>query len=199
MTQAEFWNLLMEWGYLAVILAVFIEGEIFLIMVGIATAAAMFSYPLVILAATIGAILHDNTIFTVSKLMGERILTKKASWHYKAQKALAILDKHETLAILSIRFLYGLRTVTILIVGISKVKRFKFMTLDAISSFIWSTIYISLGYIFGNALLQLVDKADIKHWIYEHKFLSILILILISSISYFIYRKIRLKARRHIK
>lgn len=53
MTQAEFWSLLIDWGYLAVILAVFIEGEIFLIMVGIATAAAMFNYPLVILAATI--------------------------------------------------------------------------------------------------------------------------------------------------
>ncbi|AJI54067.1 DedA family protein [Francisella philomiragia] len=200
MTQAEFWNLLMDWGYLAVILAVLIEGEIFLIMVGIATAAALFNYPLVILAATFGAILHDNTIFTISKLMGERILTKKASWHYKAQKSLAILDKHETLAILSIRFLYGLRTVTILIVGISKVKRAKFMTLDAISSFIWSTIYISLGYIFGNALLQLVNKANIKLWIYEHKFLSLFILIFISSITYYGYRKIRSKrAKRHTK
>ncbi|MBK2259324.1 DedA family protein [Francisella philomiragia] len=200
MTQAEFWSLLIDWGYLAVILAVLIEGEIFLIMVGIATAATMFNYPLVILAATIGAILHDNTIFTISKFMGERILTKKASWHYKAQKSLEILDKHETLTILSIRFLYGLRTVTILIVGISKVKRAKFMILDAISSFIWSTIYISLGYIFGNALLQIVNKANIKLWIYEHKLSSLFILIFISSIIYYGYRKFRSKrAKRHIK
>ncbi|MBK2028615.1 DedA family protein [Francisella noatunensis] len=200
MTQAEFWSLLIDWGYLAAILAVFIEGEIFLIMVGIATAAAMFNYPLVILAATIGAILHDNTIFTISKFMGERILTKKASWHYKAQKSLDILDKHETLAILSIRFLYGFRTVTILIMGISKVKRAKFMILDAISSFIWSTIYLSLGYIFGNALLQIVNKANIKLWIYEHKLLSLFILIFISSIIYYGYRKFRSKrAKRHIK
>ncbi|MDE4963680.1 DedA family protein, partial [Francisella tularensis subsp. holarctica] len=40
----------MDWGYLAIMLGVFIEGEIFLLMVGIATATALFSYPLAILA-----------------------------------------------------------------------------------------------------------------------------------------------------
>ncbi|MDE4940412.1 DedA family protein, partial [Francisella tularensis subsp. holarctica] len=38
MSESEFSSLLIDWGYLAIMLGDFIEGEIFLIMVGIATA-----------------------------------------------------------------------------------------------------------------------------------------------------------------
>lgn len=77
MSESEFSSLLIDWGYLAIMLGVFIEGEIFLIMVGIATATALFSYPLAILAATFAAILHDNGLFIFSKFMGKKSLRKK--------------------------------------------------------------------------------------------------------------------------
>jgi membrane protein DedA with SNARE-associated domain len=188
MNEQQFWQLLNDWGYIAVALAVFIEGEIFLVMVGIATAATLFSYPLVIIAATIGAILHDNTIFILSKHIGKKLIRKKASWNYKAQKSLKLLEKHQSLAILSIRFLYGLRTITILIVGLSKISRLKFISLDGISSFIWAFLYISLGYISGHAILKFVNHIHIKKWISENKYFSIFILLLLSSIIYISYR-----------
>ncbi|MDE5031967.1 DedA family protein, partial [Francisella tularensis subsp. holarctica] len=78
------------------------------------------------------AILHDNGLFIFSKFMGKKILEKKASWHYKDQKSLEILDKYESLAILSIRFLYGLRTISLLVVGLCKVNRVEFICLDSI-------------------------------------------------------------------
>ena len=198
MSESEFSSLLINWGYLAIMLGVFIEGEIFLIMVGIATATALFSYPLAILAATFAAILHDNSLFIFSKLMGKKIFEKKAAWHYKAQKSLKILDKYESLAILSIRFLYGLRTITLLMVGLGKVNRIKFICLDSISSFIWSVIYISLGYLFGNTILRFIDNTDIKDWISHNKHLSIFILILISSIIYLSYKILRSRSKRYI-
>ncbi|AEB28223.1 DedA family protein [Francisella hispaniensis] len=199
MSESEFSSLLIDWGYLAIMLGVFIEGEIFLIMVGIATATTLFSYPLAILAATFAAILHDNGLFIFSKFMGKKIFEKKASWYYKAQKSLEILDKYESLAILSIRFLYGLRTITLLVVGLSKVNRIKFICLDSISSFVWSIIYISLGYLFGNTILRFIDNTDIKDWISHNKHLSIFILILVSSIIYLSYRILRSRSKRRIR
>lgn len=199
MSEQEFSSFLTNWGYLAVALAVFIEGEVFLIMVGIATAATLFSYPLVIIAATIGAIFHDNTIFTISKFIGKKLIQKKASWNYKAQKSSEFLEKYETLAILSIRFLYGLRTVTILIVGLSNVSKFKFVSLDALSSLIWSFIYITLGYLSGHAILKFVNHVDISNWISTNKYLSIFILILLSSIMYLSYKILKLRSKRRMK
>lgn len=199
MGEQQFWQLLIDWGYLAAALTVFIEGEIFLIMVGIAAAAGLFHYSLVIVAATIGAILHDNSIFILSKFIGQKFIQKKTSLKYKTEKSLKILEKHENLAILSIRFLYGLRTITILIVGLSKINKLKFIVLDSISSFIWSIIYITIGYLCGHTVMRFIDHVDIKIWISQNKYLSIFILILVSSIIYLGYRALRLKLKRQKK
>ncbi len=102
MGEQEFWRLMMDWGYLAVALAVLIEGEIFLIMVGIATATTLFSYPLVIIAATIGAIVHDNGIFIFSKIAGKKFIEKRPHWQ-KKNRPMVILP-----------FLMSLRSVHLL-------------------------------------------------------------------------------------
>ncbi|AJC48170.1 DedA family protein [Allofrancisella guangzhouensis] len=199
MSEHDFWQLLVDWGYIAVAIAVLIEGEIFLIMVGIATAASLFNYPLVIIAATIGAIVHDNSIFIFSKLTGKKFIEKKQSWQAKANQSLKILNKYDIWAILSIRFLYGLRTITIFIVGLSKISKLKFVTLDAISSFIWSYIYITLGFFSGQTILSFIDHVHIVDWISHNKYLSIFILLLISSIIYFSYKLIYVKTKRQAK
>ncbi len=188
MNEHEFWHLMMDWGYLAVALAVLIEGEIFLIMVGVATSAALFSYPLVIIAATIGAIVHDNGIFIFSKIAGKKFMEKRPHWRKQSDRSLRLIDKYDFWAILSIRFLFGLRTIIISIVGLGKVSKIKFVILDAISSFIWSVLYITLGYFSGHAILQFIDHVHIRKWISHNKDLSIFILILLSSIIYTIYK-----------
>ncbi|MDE4978137.1 DedA family protein, partial [Francisella tularensis subsp. holarctica] len=85
-----------------------------------------------------------------------------------------------SLAILSIRFLYGLRNITLLVVGLSKVNRVKLICLDSISSFVWSIIYISLGYLVGNTILKFIYNRDIKDCISNNKHLSKFIIILFS-------------------
>ncbi|QIV95736.1 membrane protein DedA with SNARE-associated domain [Allofrancisella inopinata] len=199
MSEHDFWQLLIDWGYFAVAIAVLIEGEIFLVMVGIATAASLFNYPLVIVAATVGAIVHDNGIFIFSKLTGKKFIERKQSWQARANQSLKLLDKYDHWAILSIRFLYGLRTITIFIVGLSKVSKLKFVTLDAISSFVWSFIYITLGFFFGHAILNFVDHVHIVEWVSSNKYLSIFILILVSSVIYFTYKIVCSRAKRRIK
>lgn len=197
MSQHDFYQFLLHWGYLAVALAVIIEGEIFLIIVGITTATTLFNYPLVILAATAGAIFHDNSVFIFSKLTGRKFIEKRPHWQKKVDRSLRIIDKYDSWAILSVRFLYGLRTITILIIGIGNVKKLKFVVLDAISSLIWSTIYITLGYFFGHAILKSVDHDDIIHWVRDNKGLTIFIVLLLSSIIYISYRIFKNYLKRH--
>jgi membrane protein DedA with SNARE-associated domain len=188
MGQQEFWHLIINWGYLAVAIAVLVEGEIFLIMVGIATATTLFSYPLVIIAATIGAIVHDNGIFIFSKIAGKKFMKKRPHWRKKADKSLRLIDKYNFWAILSIRFLYGLRTITVFIVGLGNISKVKFVILDAISSFIWASTYITLGYFSGHIILRFIGHVHIASWISHNKYLSIFILTLLSSTIYISYK-----------
>ncbi|APC96529.1 DedA family protein [Francisella frigiditurris] len=187
----EFWDMIVHWGYLAVFVGVMIEGEIFLIVVGIATAVGLLHYPLVILASGLGAVLHDNTVFTISRIAGEKILLKRPSWNEKVNKSLSLLDKYDYWAILSIRFLYGLRTITIFVVGISKIKRLKFFAFDFLSSFVWSFIYITIGYFSGHAVLRAFSHFHLGKWIKEHEFISFVILLFISTIVFCIFKIVK--------
>lgn len=188
MSNHDFWNFLMHWGYLAVFIAVFIEGEVFLIMIGIATSAAVFNYPYVIVAAALGAIVHDNTLFNISKFTGKKIIDNKPSLSVRVHKSFRLLDKYDYWAILAIRFLYGLRTVTLFVVGLSEIKRIKFFVFDAISSFVWAFIYITLGYFSGHAIMDVLEDLHIKERILEHKSLTIIICIVFPITMFIIYK-----------
>ena len=198
MGEQEFWHLMMNWGYLAVALGVLVEGEIFLIMVGIATATSLFSYPLVITAATIGAIVHDNGIFIFSKITGKKFIAKRPNWQKKANRSLQLIDKYNFWAILSIRFLYGLRTITIFIVGLGNLDRFKFVILDTIGSFVWSVLYITLGYFSGHVILRFINRIHVTRWVSQNKYLSMFILILLLSIIYLSYKILRKTLMRQL-
>ena len=191
MSDHEFWHFLMHWGYLAVFLAVFIEGEVFLILIGVATAASAFQYPYVILAAAVGAIVHDNLLFNISKLTGRKIIDKRPKLNDKVNRSLRLLDKYDYWAILLIRFLYGLRTITLLVVGLSEIKRLKFFIFDFISSFLWAFIYITLGYFSGHAIMDALEHLHIKEWIHEHRSLTIVICMTVPVIIFVIYKVFR--------
>ena len=55
-------------------------------------------------------------------------------------------------AILSVRFLYGLRTAGPIALGALGVPRWKFVLLNLLSAALWATAFALLGYQFGNAL-----------------------------------------------
>lgn len=184
----ESWQMLMDWGYLAIMLAVALEGELVLIIAGVAVAAGLFSYPLAILAAVLAAVVHDNTVFSISRYAGVKIVNKKASWHTKINAALQRLDKYDSWAILSIRFLYGIKRISIFVVGLSKVSRTKFCILNGISCIAWSTLYISIGYFFGHIILDFISNSDIMHKVSENALMYIFIFIMTIIIIYSVLR-----------
>ncbi|MDE5006937.1 DedA family protein, partial [Francisella tularensis subsp. holarctica] len=89
--------------------------------------------------------------------------------------------------------------ITLWVVGLSKVNRVKFICLYSISSFVWSIIYISLGYLFGTTILKFIDNSDIKDCISHNKHLKIFIIIFVSSIIYLSYRILRSRSKRRIR
>ena len=64
--------------------------------------------------------------------------------------------------ILAFRFLYGLRTVSPFVIGMSEVSAVKFLLLNAIGALTWAIVIGSGGYLFGSALEAVIG--DIKHY-----------------------------------
>ncbi len=74
-------------------------------------------------------------------------------------RVLQMLERHSNWLLLTYRFLYGIRNVTSLAVGMSRVPALKFTLLNAIGAAVWAVSFGLGGYLFGEALFRLVEGA----------------------------------------
>jgi len=144
-------------------------------------------YTLVI--AYSGVLIGDFLFYSFGRKYGRMIITHRMFRKILSPKRLEMLaDKFNKWGILFI-FIGGRRIVEILIVaGILKMPRWKFIVIDALSSLFTVVIWIGLGYVGGHTL-QIIRKdiARIEH---------ILIYFFISIVMYFIFRHILLSQEK---
>jgi membrane protein DedA with SNARE-associated domain len=157
-----FESLLQTYGYLAVFIGTFAEGETVLILGGFAAHRGYLALPWVILAAFIGGLCGDQLFFYLGRTHSRRFLARRPVWQERVQRAQRLLERFQTPLILGFRFLYGTRTVIPFVIGMSSVPTRRFILLNAISALIWAIVIGAGGYLFGDILEIIVG--DIKHY-----------------------------------
>lgn len=145
-------ELVANYGYIAITIGTFLEGETILVLGGFAAHRGFLELPWVIVCAFVGSVIGDQAFFYIGRRNGEGILEKRPHWRAKSEKVLAMMEKHQNLLILGFRFLYGLRSVTPFLLGASKVSRTRFFVLNVIGAAAWAIVIGSLGYTFGYAI-----------------------------------------------
>lgn len=150
-----------HFGYLAVLLGTFLEGETVLVLAGFAAHRGYLSLPLVISSAFAGTVLGDQLFYYLGRKHGQAVLRRRPAWHARVEKSRKLVARHQVLIILGFRFLYGLRTVTPFTLGISGVPRSVFVPLNILGALIWSITVGCAGYVFGQALESLFGR--LKH------------------------------------
>lgn len=151
-------ELVATYGYFAVFLGAFIEGETVLVLGGIAAHYGYLDLSAVIGAAFAGGWLGDQFYFFLGRRYGQAILIRFPSLQSKAQQAQRLIQRHHAPFILGMRFLYGLRTVGPMALGVSPVPTVHFVLLNALGALIWAIIVVTLGYAFSNAIEGLLPQ-----------------------------------------
>jgi membrane protein DedA with SNARE-associated domain len=90
------------------------------------------------------------------------LLAWRPLWEERFGRFQRSLEGYTTLLTLTFRFLYGLRTVAPFVIGMSKISTGKFILLNITGAITWAIVLGLGGYLFGNALEQLIG--DIKHY-----------------------------------
>ncbi len=150
-----------HYGYLAVLLGTFLEGETVLVLAGFAAHRGYLNLPLVICSAFTGTVIGDQLFYYLGRTHGQVVLNRRPSWRAKVEKSQALIATHQILIILCFRFLYGLRTVTPFTLGLAGVPRRVFIPLNILGASIWSVAIGWAGYLFGQALETLFGR--LKH------------------------------------
>jgi membrane protein DedA with SNARE-associated domain len=157
-----FESFLEAYGYWAVLVGTFTEGETILVLGGFAAQRGYLALPWVILAAFIGSLCGDQLFFYLGRKHTQWVLDRFPLWKARIDWAHQLLERFRTPLLLGFRFMYGLRTIIPFLFGMSTVSRRTFIILDVIAAFVWAVVVGTGGYLFGHTLEVILG--DIKHY-----------------------------------
>ena len=161
-------ELIARFGYLAVLAGTFFEGETVPVLAGFAANQGLLRLDLVMLCAFAGSFCGDQLWFWVGRRYGKKWLAKHPKSAAAADKVGRLLDRWGDWFVLSFRFLYGLRAVSPVAIGLSSISALRFAVLNLISAAVWAVAVGSLGYAFGQAIEGMMGR--LKVW--EHRILA---------------------------
>lgn len=133
------------------ILGTFTPGTLFLLFFGFTTYSLADNISLIIFAATIGSVFGDIMGYLLGKYGTDFLLRhKKLLKHSHIEDGRRFFSNHGFKSILIGRFVGPIRPIVPLIAGGIKMNLSKFLFYDILSSVLWATLYIMIGYYFGN-------------------------------------------------
>jgi len=151
-------NFLDQYGYLALLVGTFFEGETAILVASSLIYRGLFSFPFTILAAFTGSFLSDWIYFLIGRLNGKYFLAKRPNLQAKVKPVTDFFHKHQIQVLFSYRFLYGFRIIIPLIVGMSGLSPLRYLLYSTVTGIMWATLVSTTGYWVGR-LLNLQAKA----------------------------------------
>lgn len=153
--------LIARFGYAAVVGGAFLEGETVVIAAGAMANRGLLWVPLVMLCAFVGSLANDQLWYFLGRRFGRAFIAKRPKLAARADRVEAFMVRWGALYVVAFRFLYGLRTVTPVLLGASGYPVARFVALNATGAALWATSYTLLGWGVGSGAKALFTGASI--------------------------------------
>ncbi len=152
-------------GYLALFIYT-LGGGFF----GLATAVffstlGKMSFIVCILVAGFSNFVGSSFLYFFAKKSKKDVLSFFKNHKRKLALAHLLIKKYGAKVIFIQKFIYGVKTVVPLAIGITKYSQPKFLFLNFLAAFIWAIAVGSVVYMSGGAILKLLDYVENYPWI----------------------------------
>ncbi len=144
--------LVQTYGYPVVFVGTLLEGETILALAGLAAHRGHLALPWVIAVAACGGFLGDQLYFLVGRRNGARVLARFPTLAPGAARVNRLLARYGAPLVVLVRFMYGLRMIGPIAIGVSGMGWLRFAALNALGAAVWAALVASLGYALGDAL-----------------------------------------------
>lgn len=151
-------HLVQTYGYVAVALGCFLEGEAVLLAGSFAAYHGHLALPMVMAIAAFASFLGDVPYFFAGRRYGLRAMRRFPALRSRRKRLQTMLHRHHVVLLLSLRFLYGMRIAGLLALGMSRMPAWRFLALDFAGAVIWSSIVSVAGYGAGNIFRRLTGS-----------------------------------------
>ena len=151
--------LVRTYGYWALLIGTFFEGETILIIGGLMAKLGLLDLPTVMVVAFIGSFTGDQVCFYIGYFKGQEVLAKHPKWGRRVDRVHKFIERYRNLIMLGFRFVYGMRMMTPFVIGLDKqVNVVRFAMLNAIGAAVWSVAVAGGGYFFGYAVEGFIEN-----------------------------------------
>ncbi len=131
----------------------FLPGDSLIFAAGTFAGIGQLNFWFLMILIILAAIIGDTVNYEIGKHFGRKLLDNKKFTIVKKEnldKADALIAKYGSLAVFIARFMPIIRTIVPFVVGMGKLDYKKFITFNALGGITWVTLFLCLGYFFGN-------------------------------------------------
>jgi membrane-associated protein len=159
-------------GYLGIFLIVFADsgvllglvlpGDSLLFTAGLLASQEHLNLWILMIVASLGAILGDSVGYAFGKRVGPQLFTRKDSWFFTTRhldSARHFYVRHGGKTIVLARFLHFVRTLAPMVAGAADMHYGTFLWYNIVGGLFWAVSVSALGYWLGNTI------PDIDHYI----------------------------------
>jgi membrane-associated protein len=167
-------GLLLTHGYLVIFLGAALDnfglpssGDIVLFAGGFFANNGQAALPLVMLCGLLGALVSDNSVYWIGRIGGRPLISrilKIRLLHFlinekSLEKVERYFESHGGKTVFVGRFGPGLRSMTPLFAGVTRMKYYRFVPYNVAAGLVWAIVYSLIGYVFGQYWGELLAVA----------------------------------------
>ncbi|ADG92607.1 conserved hypothetical protein [Arcobacter nitrofigilis DSM 7299] len=167
--EDKFLYLLKVYGYIILFAWSILEGELGLIMAGLMAHDGSMHLYLAIFVAGLGGFVGDQIYFYIGRFNKAYVHKKFSGQRRKFALAHLLLQKYGWPIIFAQRYMYGMRTVIPVSIGLTRYSAKMFAFINILSAWCWASITIIPVWYFGEEILIVIKFAK-EHWYFAAPF-----------------------------
>ncbi len=167
--ENKFVYLLKTYGYIILFAWSILEGEAGLIMAGLLSHTGDMNLYIAIFVAGLGGFAGDQIYFYIGRFNKSYVHKNFKGQRRKFALAHLLLVKYGWPIIFVQRYMYGMRTIIPISIGLTRYSAKMFAFINLISAWCWAAITIVPAWYFGQEILIVLKWAK-EHWYYAAPF-----------------------------
>jgi len=150
-----------KYGIFAIFVGSAIEGETVAFLGGVTAHRHLLSFWAVACCAATGSFVADQFFFMLGRKASTSRHLRKVSSSKLANRIRGLLNRHPNGFVLGFRFVYGMRTISPIVIGLTGFPVGKFVLLNALAALAWGFIVSAAGYLFGSLITSLIGRVHL--------------------------------------